>query len=113
MSGKTGVDVVVNYTGGDSWIPSLRALKPRGKLLTCGATAGFETQNDMRFIWVRELQILGSNGYSKQDVAAALDHAGSGRVTPIISHRFPLSEAREAERLMEDRKFLGKIVLLP
>jgi alcohol dehydrogenase len=113
LSGKTGVDVVVNYTGGDTWIPSLRALKRRGKLLTCGATAGFDTRNDMRFIWVRELQILGSNGYSKQDVATALDHAAAGRVKPVISHRFLLSEAREAERLMEDRKFFGKIVLLP
>jgi alcohol dehydrogenase len=113
LSGKTGVDVVVNYTGGDTWIPSLRALKRRGKLLTCGATAGFDTRNDMRFIWVRELQILGSNGYSKQDVATALDHAAAGRLKPVISHRLPLSEAREAERLMEDRKFFGKIVLLP
>lgn len=113
LSGKTGVDVVVNYTGGDTWIPSLRALKRRGKLLTCGATAGFDTRNDMRFIWVRELQILGSNGYSKQDIATALDHAAAGRVKPVISHRLPLSEAREAERLMEDRNFFGKIVLLP
>lgn len=113
LSGKTGVDVVVNYTGGDTWIPSLRALKHRGKLLTCGATAGFDTKNDMRFIWVRELQILGSNGYSKQDIATALDHAAAGRVRPVISHRLPLSEAREAERLMEDRKLFGKIVLLP
>jgi alcohol dehydrogenase len=113
LSGKTGVDVVVNYTGGDTWIPSLRALKRRGKLLTCGATAGFDTRNDMRFIWVRELQILGSNGYSRQDIATALDHAAAGRVKPVISHRLPLSEAREAERLMEDRKFFGKIILLP
>jgi alcohol dehydrogenase len=113
LSGKTGVDVIVNYTGGDTWIPSLRSLKRRGKLLTCGATAGFDTENDMRFIWVRELQILGSNGYSKQDIANALDHAAAGRVKPVISHRLPLSEAREAERLMEDRKFFGKIILLP
>lgn len=113
LSGKKGVDVVVNYTGGDTWIPSLRALKPRGKLLTCGATAGFETANDMRFIWVRELQILGSNSYSKENIATALDHVAAGRVAPVISHRLPLSEAREAERLMEERKFIGKIVLLP
>lgn len=113
LSGKTGVDVVVNYTGGDTWIPSLRTLKRKGKLLTCGATAGFDTRNDMRFIWVRELQILGSNGYSKQDIETALDYAAAGRVKPVISHRLPLSEAREAERLMEDRKFFGKIVLLP
>jgi alcohol dehydrogenase len=113
LSGKKGVDVVVNYTGGDTWVPSLRALKSRGKLLTCGATAGYETRNDMRFIWVRELQILGSNGYSKENIATALDHVAAGRVAPIIGHCMPLREAREAERLMEDRNFFGKIVLEP
>jgi alcohol dehydrogenase len=113
ISGKNGVDVVVNYTGGDTWVPSLRCLKQRGKLLTCGATAGFKTDNDMRFIWVRELQLLGSNGYSKENIATALDYVAAGRVHPVISHRLPLSQAREAERLMEDRSFLGKIVLEP
>lgn len=113
LSGKKGVDVVVNYTGGDTWIPSLRCLKPRGKLLTCGATAGYETSNDMRFIWVRELQVLGSNGYSKENIATALDYVSTGRVTPVIGGRMPLSEAREAERLIEDRSFFGKIVLEP
>ena len=113
LSGKKGVDVVVNYTGGDTWNPSLRALKPRGKLLTCGATAGYETQNDMRLLWVRELQLLGSNGYSKADVAAGLDHVAQGRCKPEVSRVMPLSEAREAERLIESRDFVGKIVLVP
>jgi alcohol dehydrogenase len=113
LSGKKGVDVVVNYTGGDTWVPSLRTLRPRGKLLTCGATTGFKTDNDMRFIWVRELQLLGSNGYSKENIATALDHVAAGRVKPVISHRFPLREAQKAEALMEDRKFFGKVVLEP
>jgi alcohol dehydrogenase len=113
LSDKKGVDVVVNYTGGDTWVPSLRALKPRGKLLTCGATAGYETDNDMRFIWVRELQVLGSNGYSKENIATALEYVAAGRVKPVIGRRLPLSEAREAERLIEDRSFFGKIVLEP
>lgn len=113
LSGKAGVDVVINYTGGDTWVPSIRTLKPRGKLLTCGATAGFETANDMRFIWVRELQILGSNGYSKDDVAKGIQFAAEGRCKPEVSHVMPLAKAREAERLMEQRDFVGKIVLVP
>ena len=113
LSGKKGVDVAINYTGGDTWIPSIRCLKPRGKLLTCGATAGFKTDNDMRFIWVRELQILGSNGYSKENIAAAIDHVAAGRVRPVISHRMPLHQARAAEALIEDRKFFGKVILEP
>jgi alcohol dehydrogenase len=113
LSDKKGVDVVVNYTGGDTWVPSLRSLKPRGKLLTCGATAGYKTDNDMRFIWVRELQVLGSNGYSKENIATALEYVATGRVNPVIGRRLPLREAREAERLIEDRSFFGKIVLEP
>lgn len=113
LSGKQGVDVLINYTGGDTWVPSLRALKPRGKLLTCGATAGFATENDMRFIWVRELQILGSNGYSKENVATGLRYVSEGRFKPVVSHVMPLAQAREAERLMESREFLGKIVVVP
>jgi alcohol dehydrogenase len=113
MSGKKGVDVVVNYTGGETWLPSLRALRPRGKLLTCGATAGFRTDNDMRFIWVRELQLLGSNGYSKENIADALEHVAAERVKPVVSHRLPLRCAREAQELMETRQFFGKVVLEP
>jgi alcohol dehydrogenase len=113
LSGNKGVDVVVNYTGGDTWIPSLRALRQRGRLLTCGATAGFATQNDMRFIWVRELQILGSNGYSKENIATALRYVAEDRCTPAIGRVMPLREAREAERLMEQRSFFGKIILEP
>jgi alcohol dehydrogenase len=113
LSGNKGVDVVVNYTGGDTWVPSLRALRPGGKLLTCGATAGFKTENDMRYIWVRELQLLGSNGYSKDNITTALDHVAAGRLKPVIGRRLPLSDAREAERLMERRDFCGKIVLEP
>lgn len=113
LSGKQGVDVVINYTGGDTWVPSLRSLKPRGKLLTCGATAGFKTDNDMRFIWVRELQVLGSNGYSKENIATALRYVAEGHFKPVVSHVMPLAQAREAQRLMEARDFLGKIVLVP
>jgi alcohol dehydrogenase len=67
----------------------------------------------MRFIWVRELQLLGSNGYSKENIATALQHVADGRFKPVISHVLPLSEAREAERLLESRDFIGKIVLVP
>lgn len=113
LSGKEGVDVVVNYTGGETWTPSLRAMKPRGRLLTCGATAGFTAETDLRFLWVRELQLLGANGYSKENVATGLRYVGEGRFKPVVSHVLPLAEAREAERLMEAREFFGKIVLVP
>ena len=67
----------------------------------------------MRFIWVRELQLLGSNGYSKENIADALEHVAAGRVKPVVSHRLPLQRAREAQALMETRQFFGKVVLEP
>lgn len=113
LSAKQGVDVVINYTGGDTWVPSLKALRPQGRLVTCGATAGFDPKTDIRFIWVRELRILGSNGYTQDEIATALRHVADGRLSPVISHRFALDKLGEAETLMERRDFLGKIVLLP
>jgi alcohol dehydrogenase len=113
ISGKRGVDVAVNFTGGDTWIPTLRAVRPQGRVLTCGATAGHNPMTDLRYIWVRELKILGSNSYSQQNIENALALAADGRLAPAVSHRFPLSEIREAHRLMEDRSVFGKIVLEP
>src|SRR5262249_26148229 len=58
-----GVDVVINFTGGDTWHPSLRCLKRGGKLLVCGATAGYDPKEDLRYVWSFELKIIGSNSF--------------------------------------------------
>ncbi len=113
ISGKKGVDVVVNYTGGDTWVPSLKTLKTHGRALTCGATAGYDPKEDLRYIWVRELEILGCNGWTKEDIATLLEYVGSGRIKPVISHVLPLSQGREAEWLLEQRAVFGKVLLVP
>jgi alcohol dehydrogenase len=111
LSGKKGVDVVLNYTGGDTWVPSLRAMKRRGRLVTCGATAGFDPKTDIRYIWTRELQVLGSNGYTQEDIARAIAMTAAGGVRPLISVVLPAQQAAEAHRLLEDREVVGKVVL--
>ncbi len=108
-----GVDVVVNYTGGDTWVPSLKVLKVGGRLLTCGATAGFAPQEDIRFIWTFELKVLGSNGWMRQDIATLLDLVQQGKLKVLIDKTFPLKDAREALRVIEDREVFGKIVVTP
>lgn len=113
LTGKKGVDVVVNYTGGDTYVPSLRTLRRHGRLLTCGATAGFDPQTDLRFIWGRELEIIGCNGWTKEDIATLLDYVAKGRIKPVISHVLPLSQGREAEWLLEQRAVFGKVLLVP
>jgi len=111
LSGKKGVDVVFNYTGGDTWVPSLRAMKRRARLVTCGATAGFDPKTDIRYIWTRELQVLGSNGYTQQDIEQAIELVGKGGVRPLIDKVLPAQDAATAHRLLEERAVIGKVVL--
>ena len=113
LSGRKGVDLVVNFTGGETWAPSLKCLRKGGRLVTCGATAGFDPKTDIRYIWVRELNILGSDGWSTEDIRALLEDVRAGRISPVISHVLPLSEARAAETLIEDRAIFGKVILEP
>src|SRR5215470_2203336 len=108
-----GVDVVVNFTGGDTWVPSLRALHRQGRLLTCGATAGFDPKEDLRYIWTFELNILGSNGWMRDDLNTLLDLISSGKLKPIIDRELSLPEVNEAFRLLEDRIVFGKVIVAP
>ena len=73
-----GVDVVVNFTGGDTWVPSLRCLKRGGKLLVCGATAGYDPKEDLRYVWSFEIEIKGSNSFYDDDLAGLMDHDPAG-----------------------------------
>ena len=108
-----GFDVVVNYTGGDTWVRSMKCLRVGGRLLTCGATAGFAPTEDIRFIWTFELKILGSNGWARADIEALLDLVQRGALQVVVQKTFPLDLAGEALRFIEDRKVFGKIVVAP
>ena len=108
-----GVTVLVNFTGGDTWVPSFRCLQRRGRLLTCGATAGFDPKTDLRYIWTFELQIRGSNSWEREDLEALLGYIRDGKMTVPIDRVFPLEESREALRLIEDREVIGKVIVAP
>ncbi len=108
-----GVDVVINFTGGDTWVPSLRCLKRGGKLLVCGATAGHDPKEDLRYIWSFELQVIGSNSFYIENLTALMDMISKGEMKPMIDKVLPLSEAREGLRLIQDREVIGKVVITP
>lgn len=108
-----GVDVVINFTGGDTWHPSLRCLKRGGKLLVCGATAGYDPKEDLRYIWSFELKIIGSNSFYDDDLRALMKLVAAGRMRPVIDKVLPLEEAREGLRLIRDREVIGKVVVAP
>ena len=108
-----GVDVVINFTGGDTWHPSLRCLKRGGKLLVCGATAGYDPKEDLRYVWSFELQIIGSNSFYDDDLQALMKLIADGKMRPVIDKVLPLEEAREGLRLIQDREVIGKVVVTP
>jgi alcohol dehydrogenase len=108
-----GVDVVVNYTGGDTWVKSLKCLRVGGRLLTCGATAGYAPTEDIRFIWTFELKVLGSNGWMRLDIEKLFALVESGKLKVLIDRTYALEEAREALRVIEDREVFGKVVVTP
>jgi NADPH:quinone reductase-like Zn-dependent oxidoreductase len=108
-----GVDVVINFTGGDTWLPSLRCLKRGGKLLVCGATAGYDPKEDLRYVWSFELKIMGSNSFYDDNLAALMQMIAEGKMKPVIDKVLPLEEAREGLRLIEDREVIGKVVVVP
>jgi alcohol dehydrogenase len=81
--------------------------------LTCGATAGFDPRTDIRYIWTFELQILGSNGWTTDDLVTLLGLVETRRLVPVIDRVLPLAETREGLRLLADREVIGKVVVVP
>lgn len=108
-----GVDVIINYIGGETWAQSLRCLRTDGRMLTCGATAGFEPPTDIRYVWTFEQNIIGSNGWMPDEQAAVLAMVEAGDLKPIIHATRPLSEIAKSMRELMDREVVGKSILLP
>ncbi|MGO1561379.1 Alcohol dehydrogenase [Actinomycetales bacterium JB111] len=106
-----GLDVIVNFTGGDTWRPSLRSLGLGGRILVCGATAGYDPVEDLRYIWSFEQQVIGSNGFTRDGVEALLGLVGSGSLTPPVTLVDGLDGAADAFARLEGRDFVGKIVI--
>lgn len=111
--GGGGVNVAVNFTGGDTWSPTQKCVAMGGRILTCGATAGFDAKTDLRYLWTFEQTMVGSNGWARSDLQTLLDLGASGKLLPVIDKVLPLQESAEAERLLEDREAFGKILLKP
>ena len=112
-SHEGGVDVVVNFTGGDTWAPTLRCVKRGGKILVCGATAGYDPKEDLRYVWTFELQIIGSNSFYDSDLKALMNLVQKRKIKPVIDEVLPLAEASEGLRRIEEREVFGKVIIAP
>lgn len=111
LTGKRGVDVVVDYVGKDTWGRSLRCLRSGGRLLTCGATSGHDPVEDLRQVFYRQLEIIGSTMGSDAELKDVLRLLFAGRLRPRIDAVLPLGEVAEAHRRLESRSACGKLVL--
>jgi NADPH:quinone reductase-like Zn-dependent oxidoreductase len=111
LTQRRGVDVVIEHVGGDVFAQSIRAVRAGGRIVTCGATAGFHPAIDLRHVFFRQVEVLGSTMGSKADLLAVLAHVAAGRLSPVVHTVLPLAAAADAHRLLEERAAFGKVVL--
>lgn len=106
-----GMDVIINYVGGPTWVDSLKCLKNEGRILVCGASAGHDPKEDLRYIWSFEQSIVGSNGWSMADQAELLARVAANRFKPVIHEVYPLADTARAMDDLAKRKVIGKAVI--
>lgn len=113
ITAKRGVDVVFDHVGADTWESSIRALGWQGRMVICGATTGPVVKLNLAHMFFKAQTVMGSTMGSTADLCEVLRHVEAGRLRPVVDRVLPLSEAREAQRLLEAREVCGKLVLVP
>jgi len=113
ITGGRGVDLVFDHVGPALWQCSLDSLRPRGRLVTCGATSGHEVTLDLGQLHQKGIQIIGSDSYTYEEFERVLALYWQGGFQQIMDSEFPLAEAGNAQRRMENEDFTGKILLKP
>jgi NADPH:quinone reductase-like Zn-dependent oxidoreductase len=111
LTGKKGVEVVVEHTGEKTWERSILSLAHRGRLVTCGATTGPDGRTPLQHLFAKQLTLLGSYMGSKADLLDVAPLYFSGAVRPVVHEVLPLAQARRAHAAMEATRHFGKIVL--
>jgi NADPH:quinone reductase-like Zn-dependent oxidoreductase len=111
LTGKRGVDIVFEHVGEKTWDDSIKSLAQGGRLATCGATTGHQAVTDLRYVFYRNLKIFGNLMGSKGDLLHLTEFFKTGQLRTVIDRVLPLSEAREAHRLLAQREQFGKVVL--
>lgn len=113
LTAKRGVDVVFEHVGKATWESSVLSLATGGRLVTCGATTGYDVRVDIRYLFSRHLSLLGSYMGSKAELHTVLKFIGQRKLRAVIDRVMPLAECRRAHEILEKREQFGKIVLNP
>jgi NADPH:quinone reductase-like Zn-dependent oxidoreductase len=113
ITNKAGVDVVFEHSGEETWPTSMAALRWGGRIVVCGASTGFAAVTDLRFLWNKQQNLLGSHLSNKAELSAALKAVEAGAIKPVIDQVMPLSEVGRGQALMEELRVQGKVVFVP
>jgi NADPH:quinone reductase-like Zn-dependent oxidoreductase len=113
LTGKAGVEVVFEHVGAATFGGSVQSLARGGRLVTCGATTGGNVEVSLHRLFFKSLSLLGSTMGSKGDLRRLLRLFGHGRLRPVLDRVLPLSQVAQAHRLLEERRSLGKVALVP
>lgn len=113
LTGKRGVDIVFEHVGASVWDKCLKSLAFAGRLVTCGATTGPEVKVDLRHIFIKQQQILGSTMGPKASLFKILRLVSEKRLVPVLDRVFPFSEVQQAHQRLEQGSQMGKVVLVP
>lgn len=113
LTGKRGVDVVFEHVGVATWEKSLQSLAPAGRLVTCGATTGFDAQLDLRYLFSKQWSLLGSFMGTMGELHQVLKFVFRKQLHPVIDRVYPMSEIQEAHRHLQNNEQFGKVVVVP
>lgn len=108
-----GVDVLFEHIGGKTFTQSVLCLKKKGRIVTCGATAGRTITFDLRYLYTHQLSVIGSYMGGIAELKRIVRRVEDGRLKPVLDQIFPLRDARQALNRMIARKNFGKIILKP
>ncbi|MCG3175738.1 MAG: Quinone oxidoreductase 1 [Candidatus Omnitrophica bacterium] len=111
LTGGRGVDVIFEHIGPETWPKNLTCLARGGRMVTCGATSGPKAEVDIRYLYSKQLSILGSYMGSFAELSRVIEMAEGGTLRPVVDRTYSLRRAAEAHRRMESRANFGKIVL--
>ncbi|MCZ6727936.1 MAG: zinc-binding dehydrogenase [Acidobacteria bacterium] len=111
ITGKKGVDVILDHVGGETFERSLRVLGWGGRLVFCGATTAPEATVNLRVLFFKNQSLLGSTMGTLAELRRLLEFVEAGSLAPVVDRTLPLERAVEAQRALENREQFGKIVL--
>jgi NADPH:quinone reductase-like Zn-dependent oxidoreductase len=113
LTDKRGVEVVFEHVGKKTWEKSILSAGIGGRIVTVGATTGYDPLTDLRHVFFRQLSILGSTMGTAADLVQVLRYVGEGKLRPVVDRTMPLADARKGQALLAERAQFGKIVLEP